>query len=134
MKAAIFGGSAGMGRAIAEQLASTRAELLLIASDARDLEAVRSDLLLRYEASRISILAMDLTRTAPEAVARTVLESFGKFDVMFLVAGAGDDGDCGVLVPAAAERILSINFVIPASLINAIIAADALLPSVQSWR
>jgi short-subunit dehydrogenase len=129
MKAVIFGGSAGMGRAIAEQLASIRADVLLIASDVRDLGAVQSDLLLKYEASRISILAMDLTRTAPETVARTVLASFGKFDVMFLVVGAGDDGDCGVLAPAAAERILSINFVVPASLINAIIAADALLPN-----
>jgi decaprenylphospho-beta-D-erythro-pentofuranosid-2-ulose 2-reductase len=128
MKAVIFGGSAGMGRAIAEQLASIRADMLLIASDARDLDAVRSDLLLRYEGSRISILATDLTRAAPETVARTVLESFGRVDVMFLVAGAGDDDDCGVLAPAAAERILNINFVIPASLINAIIAAGALLP------
>src|SRR5215218_5987638 len=104
MKAVIFGGSAGMCRAIAEQLASIGADVLLIASDARDLGAVQSDLLLKYQASRISILAIDLTRTVPETVAGTVLESFGKFDVMFLVAGAGDDDDCGVLAPAAAER------------------------------
>lgn len=129
MRAVIFGGSAGMGRAIAEQLASVHVDVLLIASDARDLEAVQSDLLLRYDASRISTLAIDLTQVAPDTVARDVLERFGKFDAMFLVAGAGDDDDCGVLDPATAACILNINFAVPASLINALLAAEALLPN-----
>ena len=129
MKAVIFGGSAGIGRAIAERLASIHADVLLIASDARDLDAVRSDLRLRYGASRISTLAIDLAQAAPEAVARAVLDDFGKFDAMFLVAGVGDDDDCGVLAPAAAEHLLNINFVVPALLINAVMAAGALSPS-----
>lgn len=128
MKAVIFGGSAGMGCAIAEQLASAHADVLLVASDTRDLEAVRSDLLLKYGACKISTLAIDLAQAAPEAVAGAVLADFGKFDAMFLVAGLGDDSDSGVLASAAAERLVRINFVAPALLINAIIATGALLP------
>lgn len=128
MKAVIFGGSAGMGRALAEQLASKNADMLLVASDVRDLEAVRSDLLLRYGTGKISTLAIDLAQVAPEAIVGAVLDDFGKFDAMFLVAGLGDDTDCGILATAAAERLVKINFVAPALLINAVIAAGALLP------
>jgi len=129
MKAVIFGGSAGMGRAIAEQLASRHADVLLVASDARDLDAVRSDLLLKYGTGKISTLAIDLAQAAPEAVVGGILDDFGKFDAMFLVAGLGDDGDSGVLASVAAERLVKINFVAPALLINAVMAADALLPN-----
>ena len=129
MKAVIFGGSAGMGRAIAEQLASRHADVLLVASDARDLDAVRSDLLLKYGTGKISTLAIDLAQAAPEAVVGSILDDFGKFDAMFLVAGLGDDGDSGVLASVAAERLVKINFVAPALLINAVMAAGALLPN-----
>jgi len=129
MKAVIFGGSAGMGRAIAERLASTRANVLLVASDLRDLEAVRSDLQVRYDSVEISTLAIELAQAAPEAVVGAVLNDFGKFDAMFFVAGLGDDDDCGVLAPAAAERLMKINFVAPALLMNAVMAAGALSPN-----
>ena len=129
MKAVIFGGSTGMGRALAEQFARRGADALLIASDARDLDAVRSDLRLKYGTGKISTLAMDLAQALPEAVVGAVLADFGKFDAMFLVAGLGDDGDSGILAPAAAERLVKINFVAPALLINAAMAAGALLPN-----
>ena len=129
MKAVIFGGSAGMGRAIAEQLASRHADVLLVASDARDLDAVRSDLLLKYGTGKVSTLAVDLAQAEPEAVVGGILDDFGKFDAMFLVAGLAVVGDSGVLASAAAERLVKINFVAPALLINAVMAAGALLPN-----
>lgn len=128
MKAVIFGGSAGIGRALAEQLAKAHAELLLIASDERDLDAVRSDLLLKHAAAGVSTLAIDLAQAASEVVVDAVREKFGRFDAMFFVAGAGDDDDCGVLGSTAAERLLKINFVAPALLISGILAADGLFP------
>ena len=48
MTAVVVGASAGLGRALAEALAAAGHDLVLVSSDARDLEAVASDLRIRH--------------------------------------------------------------------------------------
>ena len=48
MIAIVVGASAGLGRALAEELAATGHDLVVVSSDARDLEALASDLRIRH--------------------------------------------------------------------------------------
>jgi decaprenylphospho-beta-D-erythro-pentofuranosid-2-ulose 2-reductase len=130
VKAVIFGASAGVGRALAAELAKSGATLLLIASDERDLAAVRSDLLLVGDGrSRIFIRAMDLTQVAPAQVAEVIREDIGTADAVFFVAGLGAVDDIGTLPSPMAERLLRINFLTPVLLSNEIIRGALLAPN-----
>ena len=63
MTTVVVGASSGLGRALAEELARTGHELLLVASDPRDLSAIAADLGLRH-AAKVHTLALDLAATA----------------------------------------------------------------------
>ena len=56
---AIIGASAGVGRALASAFASAGHDLILVASDARDLRALASDLEIRHGA-RVAAIAADV--------------------------------------------------------------------------
>ena len=56
----IVGGSAGLGRAIAEKFASEKKDLVIISSDLRDAQAVAFDLELRFK-SKVVPLQMSLS-------------------------------------------------------------------------
>ena len=57
MTTVVVGASSGLGRALAEELARTGHELLLVASDPRDLSAIAADLGLRH-AAKVHTLAL----------------------------------------------------------------------------
>lgn len=56
----VIGGSSGLGRCLAERLASAGHSLVLVSSDLRDTQAMASDLALRHGVS-VSPVALDLT-------------------------------------------------------------------------
>lgn len=62
MKTFIFGASGALGRALAYAEAKAGSNLVLIASDRHDLEAMKSDLTLRYQI-QVEVHAIDLSRT-----------------------------------------------------------------------
>lgn len=118
MNMVIVGASAGLGRALAEELAALGHRLLLVASDARDLEAVGRDLTLRY-GGPVGTLAIDLQNFDADAFRGAVLARLDSVDGLFLVAGFGDEDDCGALPKGRALALTKINFVAPLLIANA---------------
>jgi short-subunit dehydrogenase len=118
VKAVVIGASAGLGRALAEVLAEAGHELVLVARDGRDLDAVARDLSIRFDA-KVAWIAADLARPDAAALRRQVLEKLGGIDALFLVAGLADDGDRGALPDDVARRLVEVNYTGPLTLINA---------------
>jgi short-subunit dehydrogenase len=106
----IVGASAGLGRALAERLAAQKRTLLLAASDPRDLEALGSDLRLRYAAG-VETVAHDAAD--PDGLARRLgdaLPDGGPIEGLLFPLGAMAPGDEGGLDPREAERLVRVNF------------------------
>jgi short-subunit dehydrogenase len=106
----IVGASAGLGRALAERLARDRAALLLVASDARDLAALRADLELRFGA-RVAILATDAADPAALADAVAAALPPGEaVDGLLFPVGLSVDDDEATAPPDRAARLAAVNF------------------------
>jgi short-subunit dehydrogenase len=106
----VLGASAGLGRALADRFAAAGHHLVLVASDARDLAAVASDLTLRYRV-RVATVAADLAADDGylERVAAAA-DALGGPDGLLFPVGAGAPGDDGSLDGAAAARLVQVNF------------------------
>jgi short-subunit dehydrogenase len=120
MRALIIGGSAGLGRAIASRLAQPENSLLLLARDARDLDATARDLELRTGCT-VGVLALDIATADPEEVKTQVRNKLGAIDVLLVIAGVVDPDDFGEIEDAHLRRLIDVNFVAPIRLINALI-------------
>jgi short-subunit dehydrogenase len=110
MTAVIVGASAGLGRALASELAARGRSLLLVASDARDLEATAADLSVRF-----GVAARGLAGDAadPEALAtalRRVCAGLPDLDTLLLPLGVVDDADEPLLDGARASRLVAVNW------------------------
>jgi len=119
MKSLIIGGSAGLGRAIAERLAMSGHELFLVASDTNKLAATSREIARRFHVKTF-YKAMDMAAPDPAALHRLVLKRLGRIDNLFYIAGRAI-GDTGTLEDAVVEQLLAINFVSGVRLINAFI-------------
>jgi short-subunit dehydrogenase len=108
----VTGATGGIGRAVAERLATGGAVLVLTA---RDGEALAS--LAATTGGRVA--AADLTR--PEEVERLAAEA-GPVDVLVHAAGEGHLGVCAKLAPERLEHLVALNVTAPIEL------TDALLP------
>ncbi len=128
-KVALVGGaSAGLGRAIAEELAAEGCDVALVARRRDVLQQVADDLAARYGVRTLAIAA-DLA--APEAPAACVQEAeaaFGRVDI--LVANAGGPPATKVVDATTAqfERALRLN------LVASIELAQAVLPGMRARR
>jgi short-subunit dehydrogenase len=118
VKAVVVGASAGLGRALAEALAAAGHDLALVSSDARDLEALASDLRIRHGVAVVS-LALDLGREpGPRGALRGAVAELGGVDALLLPAGWTAPIDEVALDPSVAERLLRTNFLSIASLVS----------------
>jgi short-subunit dehydrogenase len=116
----IVGASAGLGRALAEHLAVAGHDLFLIASDERDLAAMRDDLRIRH-AAKVAILAMDLAAPEPACLRTEVLAQLGGIDNLFYVAGVSRM-DADALADDVLNRLVAVNFTSGLRIINAFLA------------
>ena len=110
MKAVVIGGTAGVGRELANLLAAKGCSLLIVGKDLKDINACTADLSLRYgvqvsgaaiNASNITIFVNDLEISA---------NSFGKINYLFLPIGASNKEDIGDLKVNEVIDLLSSNF------------------------
>jgi decaprenylphospho-beta-D-erythro-pentofuranosid-2-ulose 2-reductase len=121
-RAVVVGGSAGVGRALADELARRGYDLVVAARDADDLGAVAADLGLRHSVTVRPVL-LDLCGPA-ESLERSVEECFaalGGVDAVLITAGAVADDDDGTAAPAVATALLKTNFLGVATLTAAFV-------------
>lgn len=118
MKSIIVGASAGLGRALAEELARRRHDLYLISSDQRDLDALASDLTLSNGIT-VHTLAMELAKADAEKIRDGFFLHFDHPDCLFLVAGYSDPRDAGPVEPVLVEKIITVNFTAGVQIVNA---------------
>ena len=123
MTAIVVGASSGLGRALAVELARKGRALLLVASDARDLEAMAADLRLRYKVV-IRTLAMDLASTAdPGERILQALADMPAVSALLLAVGMSRQDDDGSLEAAAIGQLLAINLHAPLAISHALLPA-----------
>ncbi|HEY6941851.1 SDR family NAD(P)-dependent oxidoreductase [Dokdonella sp.] len=128
MTAVVVGASSGLGRAIATELARRGQPLLLVASDARDLDAIAADLRIRHGAS-VRTLALDLA-SEPDPGARLVaaLDGFPPLASLLLPVGMSRSDDDLGLEPRRIGELLAINLHAPLAIVH------ALLPRLREAR
>jgi short-subunit dehydrogenase len=107
---AITGGSAGIGRACADQLADAGAAVAICARRGDRVRAVADGI--RARGGRA--LAVDADVTCAADMQRLVADSiaaFGRLDVMICNAGIGYHGDLGDTPPSVMRRLVEVNLV-----------------------
>jgi short-subunit dehydrogenase len=108
MTTLIFGASAGVGRALARELAAAGHGLLLVARGANDLEAEAAHLRTTFEVA-VDCLAIDAS--APMEVAKVLEAAADRLDVRNLLfpVGMADSSDDGLLAAEKAVSIVNAN-------------------------
>ena len=110
MTAVVVGASAGLGRALAEALAAAGHDLVVVSSDARDLEALASDLRIR-RGVRVVVVPLDLGgELCGLGRLRNAASELGGPDALLLPIGWTTAVDDATLGADVAERLVRTNF------------------------
>ena len=121
MTALVVGASSGLGRALANELGARGQDLLLVASDLRDLEAIGADLTLRHGV-RVRALALDLGReTDPGARIAIALDGLSPLSALLLPIGVSRDDDDLSLDAAHIGQLVAINLHGPLAIVHALL-------------
>lgn len=121
MKSLVIGASAGLGRALAEELASRGHDLFLVASDEADLAPLAADLAIRFGIATHA-RAEDLTDFIPAALHEDVTARLGAPDNLFYIAGLSVADDKGPIPDETALRLIEVNFSAGVRIANAFLA------------
>jgi len=115
MKVIIVGASGSLGRALALAEAQQKSDLVLIASDVRDLDALKADLQLRYGV-RVECFALDLSKSG--ALSSLVLDG----DRYYFPVGSTIDNDFFGIEGRDIFKVFQINLLCVAELISALMS------------
>ncbi|MEM6812684.1 MAG: SDR family NAD(P)-dependent oxidoreductase [Pseudomonadota bacterium] len=119
--ALVFGASAGLGRALAEQLAQSGYHLFMVSRTEKDLKALSQDLSLRYSI-QACYLACDLSEEKPESIIDECKKHFQSFNLIAYVAGYSSPSlDAGNIDENFLESLAKINFLAPIKIFNALV-------------
>jgi short-subunit dehydrogenase len=120
--AVVVGASAGVGRALSEELARRGYDLVISARDAEDLEALAADLTLAHGV-RVAARPLDLCGPAEnlERYAAECFDSLGQVEAVLIPAGAVADDDNGSAPSAVATTLVGTNFLGVATLAGAFV-------------
>lgn len=106
----VIGATAGVGRAIATELARRGQHLILVASSAEDLQAAVADLSLRFNV-QATPLVLDLGRELnADEFRRQCLNISEHVDGIIYTAGHVSDADSGYLDETEIAQIVNVNF------------------------
>jgi decaprenylphospho-beta-D-erythro-pentofuranosid-2-ulose 2-reductase len=121
--AIVVGASAGLGRALAGELASAGHDLVLVSSDARDLAALASDLRIRHGV-RVKDVPLDLGGE-PSGVERLgeAVAALGSADALLLPVGWTAARDDATIDASVAERLARTNFLSVAAVVGRFLPA-----------
>ncbi len=126
--AVVTGGSLGIGRAIAEELAGEGADVMIVARDAARVDAVAREMAARG-GGRVLGCAGDMTR--PDDIARAMQAAraaFGRIDILVNNAGASPMGRIADTPDATWEKSLSLK------LMGYVRCARDVLPAMRERR
>ena len=111
MKAIIAGASAGLGRSLAEALGANGYDLLLIAGDVRDLQALAAHLRLVCSV-RVEVCAVRIDAVSAWLdPLRSAIQRFGPVDTLLLPIGLSRNDDDGSLALDALRDIFEANLI-----------------------
>lgn len=116
----IVGASAGLGRCLSEEAARQGHDLLLVASDGRDLAAIAADLHLRYGVRAEYFVCEFGADTERESAVAEAAIRFGPIDAIFYPIGMAQQNDDGLQDDRSALSLVRVNFLIQASLTAAL--------------
>ena len=117
MRLMIIGASAGLGRALAEEMARRGHHLLLVATDARDLAALSAHLSLRYTI-RAEYLECRLAPGSPGVASITAAAaSFGSIEGLLFPIGFSIEDDQSTLDECSIRQLVEANFLCVACLV-----------------
>lgn len=109
MNAVIVGASSGVGRALAEKLASLSWNMVISARDERDLEAVKNDLEIHHNIKAF-FLPVDLAANVnAEDYFNKCREYLGEIDAIFIPAGVSF-GDDGMVEYEKIDQLIKVNY------------------------
>jgi NAD(P)-dependent dehydrogenase (short-subunit alcohol dehydrogenase family) len=107
--AIVTGGSKGIGRAMAEALASAGADVAIVSRTAHETQTVAAEIARDYGRRAFGIAA-DVTLPAQaEAMAAAVLQQFGRIDVLVNSAGINIRGPIEELSAEQFQQVLTVN-------------------------
>jgi short-subunit dehydrogenase len=110
----ITGASSGIGRAVARALAAERARVALVARRRDRLDAIATEL-----GDLAVAIACDITTgEAPELIATTTEQAFGRIDGLINCAGRGLAGKLVTLDVDSVDEALELNLIAPLRLIQ----------------
>ena len=92
----IVGASAGVGRAIANELAGFGKNLIIVSSTEEDLNATASDLILRFQVNINSIVQDIANGLDVESFYQKCFENSRDIEGILFPAGYWSEGDCGL--------------------------------------
>ena len=121
MTALIVGASSGLGRALAYELAANKRDLLLVASDRRDLDAIGADLHLRHGVD-VRVLALDIAREPdPGTRIAASLDGMQPLSALLLPLGYSRDDDDFGLDASRIGQLLAINLHAPLAIVHSLL-------------
>lgn len=107
--AIVTGGSKGIGRAMAEGLASAGADVAIVSRTPGEAAAVAKEIAATYGRRGIGIQADVTVAAQAEAMAATVLREFGKIDILLNSAGINIRGPIDELQLEQFQQVMSVN-------------------------
>ncbi|MEI9947110.1 MAG: SDR family NAD(P)-dependent oxidoreductase [Chitinophagaceae bacterium] len=110
--AVIIGASSGLGKSLAEELASKGNSLVLAARHERDLSVLAADLSIRYNVS-VNWLVVDLGKINEEEAGfftKKCFDFFETIDAVYITAAMIHDGDNGIESVVKLSEITAVNY------------------------
>jgi len=107
--AVVTGGSKGLGRAMAEGLASVGADVLLVSRHRDEADAAAAGIARDFGRRAIGLAADVTVPEQAEALAATALREFGRIDILINSAGINIRGPIDSLTPDQFQQVMDVN-------------------------
>ena len=107
--AIVTGGSKGLGKAIAEGLASAGSSVVLVSRNREEIVDAASDVAVDYGVKTLGIQADVTDQAAMEELASTVIDRFGQLDILVNNAGINSRGPIDEITLDDFQQVQKIN-------------------------
>jgi short-subunit dehydrogenase len=121
MSYVVVGASSGLGRALAEALARRGKDLLVVSSDARDLDALARDLAEMHGVAVKAVAHDAFDHAGLAAAVDAALGASTRVEGLLLPLGTSQDDDDLRLSPGRAEELLRINLLAVSSVVSVVL-------------